>query len=69
MTVKELINHLQQFNQDLPVVIEHIDHTEWNYTWDLESRSVYEDKDVSDEDGDLEYPKAVVINGCPFIYL
>jgi hypothetical protein len=68
MTVKELINHLQQFNQDLPVVIEHLT-PEWNYTWDLESRVVYEDKEVSNDDGDLEYPKAVVINGCPFIYL
>jgi hypothetical protein len=66
MTVKELITHLQQFNPETPIVIQHIDHTDWNYTWDLESEGVYEDEDVYDEDGELEYPKAIVINGTPW---
>jgi hypothetical protein len=66
MTVKELIDHLGKFNPETPVVIQHIDHTDWNYTWDLELKSVYEDKDVSDEDGDLEYPKAIIIDSTPW---
>jgi hypothetical protein len=66
MTVQELINHLQQFDSNTPIVIQHIDHTDWNYTWDLEINSIYEDEDVYDEDGDLDYPKAIVINATPW---
>jgi hypothetical protein len=62
MTVQELINHLQQFDSNTPIVIQHIDHTDWNYTWDLETNSVYEDEDVYDQYGELDYPKAIVIN-------
>jgi hypothetical protein len=66
MTVQELINHLQQFDSNTPIVIQHIDHTDWNYTWNLETNSVYEDEDVYDEDGELDYPKAIVINATPW---
>ena len=66
MTVQELINHLQQFDSNTPIVIQHIDHTDWNYTWDLETNSVYKDEDVYDEDGELDYPKAIVINATPW---
>jgi hypothetical protein len=66
MTVQELINHLQKFDSNTPIVIQHIDHTDWNYTWDLEADSVYEDTDVSDEDGEIDYPKAIVINAMPW---
>ena len=66
MTVQELINHLQQFDSNTPIVIQHIDHTDWNYTWDLETNSVYEDEDVYDQYGELDYPKAIVINATPW---
>jgi hypothetical protein len=44
MTVKELIEHLQQFPQDKKVILRHDDHTDWTYTVELTNNLVDEDK-------------------------
>lgn len=69
-TVEDLIKHLQQFDPKLPVVLEHTDHTNWTYTWNLNLFNIDEEKDVSvDEEEEIDiddYPKAVVIQCTPW---
>lgn len=69
-TVKDLIEHLQQFNPELPVVLTHTDHTDWTYNWDLSLGCVNEEKDIClDEDPDNEvddYPECVTISCTPW---
>jgi len=44
MTVKELIEELQQLPQDKQVVLYHRDHTDWSYTTKLTSDMIDEEK-------------------------
>ena len=52
MTVKELINHLQQFDSESKVMFSHVDHTDWNYKIEMTEHDVYTDdiiwEDISD---------------------
>jgi hypothetical protein len=41
MTVKELIDILSQQDQDLEVIIKHIDHTDHQYNLELKDKDIY----------------------------
>jgi hypothetical protein len=55
MTVKELINHLQQFEQETEVMFSFVDHTDYNYKIDISEDDVLlgdptsDDSDLPDE--------------------
>lgn len=55
MTVKELINHLQQFNPETEVMFCHIDHTDFLYKTNMSVKNVYTGTVLSDDEcyGDL----------------
>jgi len=56
MTVKELINHLQQFDSESKVMFSHVDHTDWNYKIEMTEHDVYTDDMLSDDyDDDEDY--------------
>ena len=69
-TVKDLIEHLQKLNPELPIVLTHTDHTDWTYNWELSLESVNEEKDIcldEDENEEVnEYPECVVISCTPW---
>jgi hypothetical protein len=51
MTVKELIDILSQQNQDLEVVLKHIDHTDYQYNLELKDQDIKVEKlDFIDDD-------------------
>jgi len=55
MTVKELINHLQQFNSETEVMFSHTDHTDYVSKINLYEEDVVLGDVVSDDyDGDEE---------------
>ena len=62
MTVKELIDILSQQNQDLEVVLKHIDHTDYQYNLELRDQDIKVEKlDFIDEDYfDEEYECLVI---------
>jgi len=41
MTVKELIDRLSTVDQNLEVIIKHIDHTDYQYNLELRDKDVY----------------------------
>lgn len=49
MTVKELINHLQQFNQEAEVMFSHTDHTDYLYKINFYEEDVVLGDVLSDE--------------------
>jgi hypothetical protein len=62
MTVKELIDILSQQDQDLEVIIKHIDHTDHQYNLELKDKDIYiEGLDFIDEDYFEEEYKCLVI--------
>jgi hypothetical protein len=64
MTVKELIEKLQQFPQDKKVMLSHDDHTDFNYFTELLPELIVEDYSYDDEEEDSE--EEVVIIDCKF---
>lgn len=62
MTVKELIGILSQQNQDLEVVLKHIDHTDYQYNLELRDQDIKVEKlDFIDEDYFEEEYECLVI--------
>jgi len=62
MTVKELIDILSQQNQDLEVVLKHIDHTDYQYNLELRDQDIKVEKlDFIDEDYFEEEYECLVI--------
>jgi hypothetical protein len=54
MTVKELINHLQQFEQETEVMFSYLDHTDFLYKVNFYEEDVVLGDVISDEDYDGE---------------
>jgi hypothetical protein len=54
MTVKELINHLQQFEQETEVMFSYLDHTDFLYKINFYEEDVTLGDVLSDEDYDGE---------------
>jgi hypothetical protein len=64
MTVKELIEHLNQFDSEAKVIFTHLDHTDWLYKvdmneWDITSGDEEDDEDFYDENDNYIGPKVV----------
>ena len=54
MKVKDLIKFLSEQDQNLEVVIKHIDHTDWNYELPLRAQDVYVDEVFEVDEANLE---------------
>jgi hypothetical protein len=65
MTVKQLIEHLQQLPQDKKVILSHDDHTDWNYATELLPELIVEDYYYDDEDENSDEEEVVIID-CKF---
>lgn len=72
MTVQQLIEHLQTFDPELPVILSHTDHTDWTYTWKLsfddveKEEDIYLDSDDDDDSDEPDYTEGLVINCTPW---
>jgi len=68
MRIKDLIEHLQQFDSELPIVLVHTDHTDWTYKWEPNILDVYVEKNVYIDNGDseIEYPESLIISCTPW---
>jgi hypothetical protein len=72
MTVKELINHLQQFESETKVMFSHLDHTDYMYKLDLREEDVVlgdvvsdhydEDNELWDDEDNYCGPEVVLFN-------
>ena len=49
MTVKELINHLKQFNPETEVMFSHLDHTDYNYKINMSEDDIFIGDPTSDD--------------------
>ena len=72
MTVKELINHLQQFDSETKVMFSHLDDTDFLYKVDLNKEDVVlgdvvsdhydEDNELFDDEDNYIGPEVVLFN-------
>lgn len=63
MTVKQLIDVLQQLPQDKTVILRHDDHTDWTYTTVLDETEIDEDEYYNEDNDTTE---DVVVIDCIF---
>ena len=59
MKVKDLIKFLNQQDQNLEVVIKHIDHTDWNYELPLRAQDVRVEEVYEVDDANLEENQSI----------
>jgi hypothetical protein len=61
MKVKDLIKFLNQQDQNLEVVIKHIDHTDWNYELPLRAQDVRVEEVYEVDDANLEENQSIEV--------
>ena len=59
MTVKDLIAKLSTVDQNLEVVIKHVDHTDWEYNLPLRDKDVFVDEMWQVDEDNLEEGQSI----------
>ena len=59
MKVKDLVKFLNEQDQDLEVVIKHIDHTDWNYELPLRAQDVRVEEVYEVDEAELQEGQSI----------